>query len=257
MDQQFQLEFFSFKDKLSSYLYRLTANKQDMEDILHDTYIKVTEKFHTFKGASSFKTWVFTIATNLAIDNKRVKNRWEIEVQDACKNAAMTHKHIEDLIVDTFQKQSEKIFEITEHINYCFTCIAKNLTLEKQIAIILKEMYAFKREEIATILNKSEGVVKHLLHDARNELQEKYQKRCALINKEGPCYQCGELNDFLQGYSDAKEKVEYSGLSYNKSSAENLDIRFRLINQINPLNSKGADLEDTILQILRNEIQDN
>jgi RNA polymerase sigma-70 factor, ECF subfamily len=250
-----QQEFISIKDKLASYLYRLTANKHDTEDLLQDTFLRVTDSSDSFKGNSSFKTWVFTIATNLARDNYRVKTRWAVDVQDLCKKTAQTSKEAENRIVQAFQDQTVKNFEIAEHINYCFTCIAKNLTLEKQIAIILKEFYQFKRNEIADILKVSEGVVKHLLHEGRNELQEKYHNRCAMINKEGVCYQCAELNDYLQGRKDADQKIKAYGFSTSNSPDTNLDIRFNLINKINPLVGDAAHLEDTIMQILHESMK--
>ena len=82
-------EFAALSTALESYLYRLTANRQDAEDLLHDTFIVVKQSFASFKGLSSFKTWVFSIATNLARDNQRVKNRWAVDVQDLCKPAAI------------------------------------------------------------------------------------------------------------------------------------------------------------------------
>lgn len=251
-----ETEFITIQDQLESYLYRLSANREDAKDLLQDTYLKVKQKIDTFKGQSSFKTWVFAIATNLAKDNQRVKNRWRLEVQDDCKNASLSTPKYQQRIIRSFQNQTEQQFEIAEHINYCFTCIAKNLNLEQQVAIILKEFYQFKRQEIAEIIGKTEGVVKHLLFDGRKELQTRYEKRCALINKQGVCYQCAELNDFLQDTPDSESKIRAIGLSQTKDVETNLDIRFALINQINPLNSDASELEDTILQILREVIDD-
>lgn len=251
-----ETEFVTFQEQLESYLYRLSANREDAKDLLHDTYLKVKQKIDTFQGNSSFKIWVFAIATNLAKDNQRVKNRWKIEVQDKCKDASLSTPKYQQKIIGAFQSQTEQRFEIAEHINYCFTCIAKNLNLEQQIAVILKEFYHFKRTEIAGVLNKIEGVVKHLLFEGRKELQIRYEKRCALINKKGVCYQCAELNDFLQEEPDSEEKIERLRLSKTKDAESNLDIRFALINKINPLNSKASNLEDTILQILREAIDD-
>jgi RNA polymerase sigma-70 factor (ECF subfamily) len=237
-------------------LYRLSTNKPEAEDILHDTYIKAKEKIGTFRGESSFKTWVFAIATNLARDNRRVQNRWKLDAQDKCKEYTMINVDCQQRLISSFQSQKINSFGIEEHINYCFTCIAKNLKLDQQITIILKEFYHFKRQEIAQIIGKSEGVVKHLLHDARNELQFKYEQRCAMINKKGICYQCAELNDNLQGISDSEVKIQKYGFSEKNTIRTNLDIRFKLINQINPLESNGANLEDTILQLLREAIND-
>jgi len=251
-----ETEFIAIQGQLESYLYRFSANREDAKDLLHDTYLKVMQKIDTFQGNSSFKTWVFAIATNLAKDNQRVKNRWKLEVQDECKDASLSKPKYQQKIIGAFQNQTEQQFEIAEHINYCFTCIAKNLNLEQQIAVILKEFYHFKRMEIAGVLNKTEGVVKHLLFEGRKELQTRYEKRCALINKKGVCYQCAELNDFLQEQPDSKEKLDRLGLSKTKDAESNLDIRFALINKINPLNSKASKLEDNILQILREVIDD-
>lgn len=251
MKNDFEIAFEEISSTLLSYLYRLTTNRQDAEDLLQDTYLRIREKINTFRGESSFKTWAFTVATNLARDHSRVKKRWRLDVQDECKQASLTNPDYHTRILNAFASQPEHTFELVEHINYCFTCISRNLTLEKQIAIILKEFYDFKRQEIASLLGLSEGVVKHLLYDGRRELQKKYDHRCAMINKSGVCYQCAELNDFLQVEPDAVEKVRNTGLEPEKSRDENLDIRFQLIRHINPLNSKGAHLEDVILQILR------
>lgn len=256
MNNAFATEFETFSEELLSYLYRLSANKEDAKDLLHDTFIKANEHLNSFKGNSSLKTWVFAIATNLAKDNRRVKNRWPVDAQDTCKQATMSSTVNTQRITKAFTNQVEKRFELTEHINYCFTCFAKNLSLEKQIAVILKEIYEFKRNEIADILNVSEGVVKHLLHDGRKELQEKYHHRCAMINKTGVCYQCAELNDHFEGQKSAKQKISKLGMSVSKDAEANLDLRFNLIQRINPLKSNGAELEDTILQILREAIDE-
>jgi len=251
-----EAEFISFKEQLESYLYRLAANKEDAKDLVQDTFLRASLKIDTFKNQSTFKTWCFSIATNLARDNQRVKNRWKLEVQDECKNASLSTPKYQQKIISGFQNQTEQNFEILEHINYCFTCVAKNLNLEEQIAVILKEFYQFKRTEIAAILGKTEGIVKHLLFNGRKELQTKYENRCALINKKGVCHQCAELNDFLQVNSNSEEKIKKLKLNRNNNSKTNLDIRFSLINQLNPLNGKAAELEDTILQILRDVIDD-
>lgn len=257
MNSEISSAFSNFSDQLLGYLYRLTANKQDAEDILHDTFIRASEKYHLFKGESSLKTWVFSIATNIARDQQRVKRRWEEDAQDTCRKAAESDPKNLEKIFGSFRSQTEQKFELEEHINYCFTCIAKNLSLEKQIAIILKEIYEFKRNEIAEILNLSEGVIKHLLFEGRKELQEKYQHRCAIINKQGMCYQCAELNDTLQGYSDAEIKLNALGMNPDNSPEKNLDLRMNIIRSIHPLNGNGAKVEETIMQILWESLGEN
>lgn len=256
MENSVTLVFPSFSQDLLGYLYRLSGNKEDAQDLLHDTFIRATEKEHTFRGESSLKTWVYAIATNLARDHKRVQNRWPADAQDQCKTTVMESADYMQRLGEAFHNQTEKKFELEEHINYCFTCLAKNISLEKQIAIILKDVYAFSRDEVASILGVTEGVVKHLLFEGRKELQEKYHYRCALINKNGICYQCAELNDHFEGKPSAASKVQAIGLDSTDNPQEQLRIRLQLISKIHPLQSNGAALEDTIMQLLREAIGD-
>ena len=67
--------FGQLRSQLTAYLLRITASVADAEDIVHDTYIRAVEKINTFKGQSSLKTWLFAIASNLAKDNLRAKQR--------------------------------------------------------------------------------------------------------------------------------------------------------------------------------------
>jgi len=244
-------DFLEIRPKLAGYLYRLTTNKQDMEDLLQETFLRVSEKINSFRGESSFLTWVFSIATNLAKDHQRVRNRWSLDAQDKCKEAAIASEDVRSRMKQSFASLPEKKFELAEHMNYCFTCIAKNLNLEQQIAIVLKEVYDFDRKEIAAILNVSEGSLKHILHNGRKELQTKFENRCALINKTGACYQCAQLNDYFEESKTAEAKIAGLRLHPENTRDENFQIRLNLIKQIDPVNGNGAPLHETLLQILQ------
>lgn len=83
-------QFTEFQAELKSYLLRLTASIQDAEDIIQETYLKSHEKIGSFRGESTLKTWVFSIASNLARDLLRAKKRWPENVTDICKDAALS-----------------------------------------------------------------------------------------------------------------------------------------------------------------------
>ena len=82
-------EFASNIGQLKSYLLRITASVTDAEDIVQDTYIKAVDKLNSFRGESSLKTWLFTIASNLAKDNLKAQKRWTENVTDITKAAAI------------------------------------------------------------------------------------------------------------------------------------------------------------------------
>jgi len=83
--QELNEEFEINRSKLRSFVFRLTTNKADTDDIVQDTYIKASTKLETFKGASSLKTWIFSIAANLAKDHLRSKKRWPSYAMDLAK----------------------------------------------------------------------------------------------------------------------------------------------------------------------------
>ncbi len=189
----FQELFTRFQGQLRSFLYRTTADRLDAEDLTHDTFVSAFEKVATFRGQSGLKTWVFRIGTNLARDLLRARNRWPEDAQDRAKALAIGSPEIQQNFAWVHAHDPRGSYDIREHIDFCFTCIGKTLPLDQQVALLLKDVYAFKRTEIATVLGQTEGVVKHLLHDARRSMQRIFANRCALINKEGTCHQCSEL----------------------------------------------------------------
>jgi len=63
-----------YGDRLLGYLFRMTGNRDQAEDLFQETFKKVHEKAHTFRGAH-LKSWLFTIATRVAIDAARRRKR--------------------------------------------------------------------------------------------------------------------------------------------------------------------------------------
>src|ERR671925_666119 len=70
---------------LKSYLYRLTAYREDAEDLAQEVWIGVFTRLGSFEGQSSVRTWLFAIASQVAMDHPRVKARWPVDAQDKAK----------------------------------------------------------------------------------------------------------------------------------------------------------------------------
>ena len=240
--------------KLKSYLYRLTCDKEIAKDIAHDTFLKAIEKKHSFNGNSTLKTWIFSIATNNAIDYLRKKKRWPENAQDEARKLAESDKKYSNEFIRINNESTAGAFEVKEHINFCFTCITKTLPVEQQISLILKDIYGFKVDEISYILNCPRGTSKHRLFEARKKMNNVFDKRCALVNKNGVCYQCSELDDF---FNPGKRKVPIDLQPKDTGDKKDYyELRAQLAKAIDPLNSKGSELEDNIMQVLRKAIDD-
>lgn len=244
--EQLTTEFEQARPHLKSYILRITASIQDAEDIVQDTYIKAAEKIDGFRGESSLKTWIFTIASNLAKDNLRAKKRWTENVNDICKAKALANPGYFPQIMQIHQTSPHGQFEIKEHITFCLTCISKSLPLEQQVCILLKEVYEFKVAEIGNILETTEAMVKYHLHTGRSKMIDIFDRRCALINKEGTCHQCSELNGIFnpkQDFEMEKNKIAMARSKENNDKEHLLNLRLQIMRSIDPFTSNGTDLQ--------------
>ena len=103
----FNQEFKGITGPLKSYILRITASIADAEDIIHDTYIKAADKLHTFRGDSSLKTWLFSIASNLARDKLRAQKRWTENVTDITKEAALSDRYFFKVVFNQYSTHKD------------------------------------------------------------------------------------------------------------------------------------------------------
>lgn len=246
LKEQFTEEFQQLRGHLKSYVLRITASVADTEDIVQDTFIKASEKINTFKGESSLKTWLFAIASNLAKDNLRARKRWVENVTDIAKEAALANRQFLQESMHIRMTSPQGQFEIKEHIAFCFTCISKSLPLEQQISLLLKEVYEFKIGEIAHILDTTDAMIKYYLHTARSKMINIFEGRCALINKNGICHQCSELNGIYnpkQRFQEEAVKIDMVRDAEKASKEHLFDLRMKILRGVDPFTSGAAELE--------------
>jgi len=239
----------AFQSQMKSYLYRLLVDRNDVEDIAQDTFLRAFDKIGSFEEKSSLKSWVFRIATNLAYDRLQNINRWSPTVLDKAKEHAHNNEYI---LTKMFSTSQYSKFDIHEHIDFCFTCISKVLPLDQQIAVILKDVYQFKVKEIAIILDKTVPAIKHILRFGRQTMTDIFDSRCSLINKKGACHQCSELSTALNPKQKQQEFFIREKITVEGADKQKLyNIRKALVRSIDPLNIEGGEIHDIFMQLHR------
>ncbi|KAA3658158.1 MAG: RNA polymerase sigma factor [Chloroflexi bacterium] len=248
----FHTLFSEFQPQLKSYLYRLIANRKDMEDIAHDVFIIAFENIKSFRGEASLKTWVFTIATNHAKKHLKNQARWVTDTFERTRERAYAEPGLINTIDYTHQHAPQGMYEIREHIDYCFTCVSKMLEIKQQIALILKDIYGFKIKEVGVIMDASNAQIKHYLHNARKTMIGIFDETCALVNKNGICNQCSELNGKFNPKQDKRAeimKIKWVKNRDDHTTDELYRLRRDLVKMIDPLQADGADLHDVLMRI--------
>jgi RNA polymerase sigma-70 factor, ECF subfamily len=144
---------------------------------------------------------LFRVATNLAIDHLRRHSTWrETILLDTRERAVNDAAFVAESQLLRGSPETRAIAR--EHLTVCLSCTLRNLPPEQAAALLLVEVYGFTVPEAAGILGVAFGQAKGWIQSARAKLREKYDATCALVTKQGVCYQCVELSGFFNGRED-------------------------------------------------------
>lgn len=243
-----------FKDELRSFLYRVTADRANAEDLAQDAFVRAFERIADFEGRSTLKTWVFSIALRFALDDLRRRRRWPSDILDLARAEAQARPPVRAMLAAANTGEPHATFEIREHIAFCFSCIGKTLPLEQQVALLLRDIYRFSTAETAQILGTTEASTKHAVRAARQTMTHVFDDRCALISQNGACHQCSQLNGWLNPKQDTQQIVAALALVRESSSRRGprlLALRERLVQEIDPLNGRSAEVHAVFYKLHR------
>lgn len=210
---------------LRSFIYRMVTQPEDAEDLVQETLLRAYRGLPSFRGESAFRTWMFTIAHRLCLDRLQERRRWPWTAQLEAEKFAKARPEEVDLIHGSMRTPSFR-YEVREHIAFCLACVGRSLPPEQHAALLLSEMFEFKDREGAEILGVTEPTFRHRLQAARQEMIKTFDGLCALVNKQGACYQCNILRDAAPR-SRRGEAVRPIGKA-SQTAAERLQVRLKI-----------------------------
>jgi len=193
---EFQQIFNEYQPKIVQYLTRLT-NKFEAEDLTQEVFIKVESGLINFRGDSKLSTWIYRIATNIAIDRMRNPSfKYKTHKTIAVDSVLKEDSDIEDkvLIVEEKTEAADQKF-IRKEMNSCIRNFIENLQENYRTVVILSELEGLKNKEIAEILNVSLDTVKIRLHRARTQLRKKLESNCNFYRDEQNELSCDLRNE--------------------------------------------------------------
>lgn len=163
----------TYKDQLANYIYRIVWDEEIAKDLVQDTFIKVFLNIEKYEYITKFKTWLYTIATNLSINQwRRMKKRTVLSIQ------ALTEKNITAEVSETIVKTKGHCPLSSLLDSERKTMINKALSSLKpkyKIPIILFDFEQESYESISEILDIPIGTVKSRIYRARILLKKKLQ----------------------------------------------------------------------------------
>lgn len=165
--EAFSLLVQRYQGRLYPTIVRLIGSPEDAEDVLQDAFVRAYQKLDQFQGGSSFYTWIYRIAVNLALSGYRRR-----QVRSALRLAGNRHPARETHPVDeSLEADPAAPLERAERERMVRAALER-LGPEHRAVIILKDFDGRRYDEIAAILDVPVGTVRSRLHRARCELRD-------------------------------------------------------------------------------------
>jgi RNA polymerase sigma factor RpoE len=156
-----------YQERIYATIYHMTSNHEDANDLAQESFIKAFHALKSFKGGSSFYTWVYRIAVNKTINFlKQRKNRVQMSLNDLDLNA----EHDPDLVALISEKTPRReinIIELQEKLNEAM----QKLSESHRLVVTLHDVQGLSHEEIAKIMDCNIGTVRSRLFYARQQMQ--------------------------------------------------------------------------------------
>lgn len=138
-------------------------NQDDAVELAQETFIRAYENLDKFESRSSFSTWLYRIAANIAIDFRRREGRHTVLRGE---EGEYELERLPSAQGDSFSASARG--ELGRQLNKALA----ELTPEHRTAILLREVEGLSYDEISEILQCPRGTVMSRLHYARNRLRE-------------------------------------------------------------------------------------
>lgn len=166
----------SRRGELHRHCYRLLASPDDADDAVQEAIVRAWRSLEGFEHRSSFRTWLFRITTNVALDIAKARSRRELPVgfsppSDGELADAADLPWIGPIPVAPSMSSPEGAVEARESIELAYVAALQHLPARQRAAFILRDVLAFTAEETASILETTTASVTSALQRARSALR--------------------------------------------------------------------------------------
>jgi RNA polymerase sigma-70 factor, ECF subfamily len=173
MNSVFDELYQKYHHDVFQFLFYMVKSKEQAEDLVQEVYIRVLKAYDRFEGKSSEKTWLFSIAKNVAIDHFRKQKGWK---QRLLESFDMSARQVKDE-----QPLPEELALQSEEIQMMYKCLDQ-CTVDQRLVIIMRYIHDLTITETAEALAWTESKVKTTQHRALKVLKKLMEE---MIEKEG------------------------------------------------------------------------
>ncbi|RTR30389.1 RNA polymerase sigma factor SigX [Robertmurraya yapensis] len=170
MDSVFDELYEKYHHDVFQFIFYMVKNREQAEDLVQEVYIRVLKSYERFEGKSSEKTWLFSIARNVAIDHFRKQKGWKQKIAEKFDWTTGQVKD-ESPIPEEIALQKEEVGMIYQCLDCC--------TVDQRMVIIMRYIQELTISETAEALGWTESKVKTTQHRALKVLKKEMEERMA------------------------------------------------------------------------------
>ena len=152
-----------YQRRVTGVALAVVHNQEDALELAQETFVRAFQNVGKFESRSSFSTWLYRIAANIAIDFRRSERRHPTMRGEEAENEI---QRLPSAVGDSFKEAQRS--ELGERIRKALG----QLTQEHRAAILLREVEGLSYDEISEVLQCPRGTVMSRLHYARSRLRE-------------------------------------------------------------------------------------
>jgi RNA polymerase sigma-70 factor (ECF subfamily) len=148
-----------YEDRVYNTVYRYLGDETEAEDVAQEVFVRIWKHARSFRGRSSFSTWLYRVVVNQCLNHRR-KRRMDVEPLDSEK------------LADQKSRSPEAEMERRAEVLAVRRAV-EGLPGRQRLALILAKYEGKSYKDIASIMGVSVPTVESLIHRARATLRKR------------------------------------------------------------------------------------
>jgi RNA polymerase sigma-70 factor (ECF subfamily) len=200
-----------YRRELHVHCYRMLGSVHDAEDALQDTLLRAWRHMSGFEGRSTFRAWLYRIATNVCL--AALSRRPEPPEAEPVDDEAIVLTPYPDEWLDELPSAAAEPgarYDLYESVQLALLAAIQTLPPRQRAALLLRDVLGFSAREVAGLLDATTTSVNSALQRARATLEERQASGRLTLDRTPPPNDV--QRSLVQRYVEAWESIDIAGL---------------------------------------------
>jgi RNA polymerase sigma-70 factor (ECF subfamily) len=209
-DDEFARVSAPFRRELWAHCYRMLGSTHDAEDVVQNTYLQAWRGYDRFEGRSSVRTWLYRIATRACLKALEGRGRRPLpsglggpaDGPDVPQTAGSEVPWLQPAPDSLLADDPAAVVAARQTLRLAFIAALQHLPGRQRAVLILRDVLAWRADEVATLLGTSTAAVNSALQRARERLRVVAPSEAGLVEPTGAAERA-LLDRYAAAFQDA------------------------------------------------------